>query len=368
MRWRTVLTWGPRIALVVVLVAANVSLVAAMSSSAMPYSVYNDEWDGATDLRDQLADAGIDTSIVIDTRAYETVPANGTVAFVLDPISAYDRADIARLNRFLANGGTLIVAAENGTQANSLLESVGADARIDRRVVRDGQSNYRSSALPLAVPAPIGNGSTTDAIAELLRSVDDIETVTLNYGATVDPGEATPLLYTRSTAYVDANDNGTLDDGESLGRRPVGTVESVGSGTVIVAGDPSIFTNAMLEREGNRAFLAALVEDHRRAIVDYSHGRSIPPLPFALITLRGSPLLQLVVGVIAFGGLALWYWGPTLSIPRPWHTDRESASVVLSEGDLRSFLRDRHPDWDDEEITRVTKAIIRRRRKAGSND
>ena len=55
--------------------------------------------------------------------------------------------------------------------------------------------------------------------------------------------------------------------------------------------DPSIAINAMLEREGNRAFVRSLFGGHESVILDYSHATGFPPLALAVLLLRplGSP-------------------------------------------------------------------------------
>jgi len=377
MNWRTVLVWGPRFTLVVVLLGANIGLVVAMSTSAAPYSVYNQGWDGVSDLRSQIEAEGVETSIALDTAPYEDRSAKDAVSFVLAPISAYEAADTARLNRFLANGGTVVVAAENGSRANPLLASIDADARLGPRVLRDEQSNYRSSALPVVVPATIDDNATDDVRTAAGRLLDGVERVTLNHAATVEPNGAQSLLSTRATAYLDANGNGTLDDDETLGRRPVATVESAGAGTVIVSGDASMFTNAMLERTDNQALVSGIVDDSGRAILDYSQGRSLPVVPLIVLSLRQTPLLQVVVGLAVFGGFSIWYQFPRLFAPTFWRErlfasvgrgDRDRPRIDLDAEDLDAFIRDRHPDWDDEQVSRVTKAIIRRRRQRRGNE
>lgn len=362
MNWRTIATWGPRLTLVVVLLVANLALVAAMSTSGTPYSPYNHGWDGTSELRDRLADIDVTTTTALDTATYTARRMNRTVAFVLEPVGSYRPSEIAPIDRLLANGGTLVVAAENGTRANDLLDAVGADARIGRRVLRDERSNYRSSALPIVVP------TVSDPQTAVGRAVASIDSVTLNHGATVMPHGVRVLLSTQSTAYLDTNGNATLDEGEPIGRQPVATIESVGPGNVIVVGDPSVFTNAMLKRDGNRAFLTALATGAERAVIDLSHGRPLPPLPYTLLLIRRTPLLQVLVSLVAVAGIVFWYRSPDLPSPWPWSTEPDPGAPALDEDDLSAFLRDRHPDWDDEQVRRVTKAIIRRRQNPEDND
>ncbi|MFB6150816.1 MAG: DUF4350 domain-containing protein [Haloarculaceae archaeon] len=363
----------PKVAVLVVLLVVNLALVGALASSSTPYGPYNADWDGATDLREEAA-ASADVHLAITTEPYATVPANRSVGVVLAPAgpSANATDSLARVRGFIARGGTLVVAGENATRTNAYLAAVGAVARVDGRTLRDEQNYYRGPLLPVAA-------NVTDH--PLTREVDGL---TLNDGTAVRPRGATPLVNASGVAYLDGNGNGTLDAGEPLGPHPVATVESVGAGRVVVVSDPGAFTNAMLDRTGNRAFLAALFEGRSDVVLDYSGRSSLPPLVYALLVVRTAPLAQLLVGVGAFGFLALWAGrgrlaaavesardrlsGSSGSEPASGGTAGASGDLELDERGVRALLADRHPEWDDERVERVTEAIIRQRRRSWDDD
>jgi hypothetical protein len=353
----------PRLAVVVVLLAVNVALVGALSTSGAAYGPYNGDWDGATELRESAGEsAAVEVTVTGD--AYGAARPEDSVAFALAP-AAPTGESVAGARRFVASGGTLVVAGQDPAATNAYLDAVGASARVDGRPLRDERNNYRAPNLPVA-------GNVTDH-----RLTEDVDSVTLNNGTVVEPGSATPLVNTSVVAYLDANDNATLDADEPLGPFPVVTVERVGSGRVVTVSDPSAFTNAMLERAGNRAFVAALLADRSTVVLDYSGAASLPPLVYALLTVRASPLLQFVVAVAAFAGLALW-----IGRDRVADTARSAAGLVRSRftggtesgtgtapGDaidlrddaaaVEALLADRHPEWDEERIERVAQAISR---------
>jgi len=166
-------------------------------------------------------------------------------------------------------------------------------------------------------------------------------------------------------AYLDADRDEELDDEEELASRPVATVEGVGEGYVVVVGDPSALINAMLDRPGNRAFVRALFAGHDRALLDYSHAEGIPPLSAALLAVRGSPPLQLLLGLGAVLGAAVWVRRPAPLVRALERLRRRRPSPPVR-GDpeaLTTYLVARHPDWSRERVRRVVEAVV-----TGDND
>lgn len=362
----------PRAVLVVILLAINIALVGAAVTSAAPYGPYNGDWDGASDLRTIASDESTVT-LAHTTTAYETATANST-AFIVAPQDRYRGADTARVRQFVQRGGTLVIAADDD-RTNRLLADLGLTVRLDGRPLRDERENYRDPALPVA---------TEVADHNLTADVDEL---TLNYGTAINrsrtpdsgrdsnAGDAWPgtvLVNSSGFAYIDANGNEQLDDSERVRERRVAVAEPVGQGRVVVVSDPSVFTNAMLERAGNDRFARNLAGIGDRVILDYSHGHPLPPLVYALLVVRSTPLLQFGFGLLALGGLAVGVRLSGRSLP-DWLSRGETATGAdsvgqLDEGELAAFLTERHPEWSERRVQRVTKAIIRRREQPDGND
>lgn len=350
----------PTLALVVLTVAVVGALAVSVGTSSASYSPYNAEWDGTTAVRSMADDAGMQVETVHETSAYSSVQPSETVAFVLSPDSAYGSTDATRVTAFVRRGGTLVVADDYGPHANELLRRLNASARLDGRPVRDVQSNYRSTAMP--VTAPVADH----------QFVTGVESVTLNYGTTVEPGDATPLLNTSEQAYLDADRDGVLGPNETLEPRTVATVEQVGEGRVVVVGDASAFINAMLDREGNRDFASALLADHGTLVLDHSHTTDLPPVVLALLVARSSPTLQFGLGTLLVGALVVWSRRPGLVSNRvadlleSVRRSRDGPSVSAGQvptAELIDYLERQHPDWDRERVERVVAALERRRNR-----
>lgn len=367
----------PRLVLLVVLFAINLAILGATVTSATPYGPYNGNWDGASELR-TIASEESTVTLAHTTTAYEDATADST-AFILAPQDQYRAAESARVRQFVQRGGTLVIAAETN-QTNDLLVDLGLTVRLDGRLLRDEQEHYRDPALPIA----------TEVLDHNVTA--NVDGLTLNYGtvinltiptATTGPASRSDLdtddawtgeflINSSGFAYIDANNNSQLDDSERVRERPVVVAEPVGRGRVIVVSDASVFTNAMLDRPGNRQFAQNLVEGSARVILDYSNGHPLPPLVYALLVVRSTPLLQFGVGLLAIGCVAVGVYLPDWSLPG-WLSRDETVTVEdsvgqLGEDELTVFLSEQHPEWSDRRVQRVTKAIIRRREQPDGND
>lgn len=355
----------PRAVLAGLVVALVLGVGVAASTSGAAFGAYNPEWDGASDLRAIGTDTGADVEVVRNVgndSAYGTADPNDTVAVVLSPDRPYTPAEADRIRSFVRRGGTLIVAEDVGPHGNDLLAATGATARVDGGLLRDERNNFRAPALPVATNVSEHN------------LTDGVESLTLNYGTAVEPGAATTLVGTSEFGYVDRNRNDELDESETLRSYPVAVVEPVGDGRVVTVGDPSLLINAMVERPGNRAFAANLLGAGDRVLLDYSHTADIPPLQLALLVLRETPLLQVLVGLLGVGAVGLWARGDTRRLRDRLGEVAARAGVPgfdrslagrdadrgpgLSRAELRAYLAERHPEWDDERIERVIAGVL----------
>lgn len=331
----------PRAVLVALMVSTAVGLAVAAGTSGTTFGPYNQGWAGTSDLRAVAADVDTPATVADSTATYRTTPADGTVAVVVLPRQSRDGTDPASLRRFVAAGGTLVVPGEPGSAANGLLDTVGADARLDGRPLRDDTARFRSPAMPVA------------------RNVSDhpetagVDALTLNHGTVVEPRGGTVLASTSEFAYLDANRNGSIDVAEPIGPFPVATVEAVGGGRVVVVADASPFINVMLERPGNRAFAATLFRTHDRAIIDTTRAAELPPLARAVLVLRRSPWLQVLAGLVTVALIAAWGLRPVDRVVARLPGDRSAPMPGTDASALADAVAREHPDWDEKRVRRV---------------
>lgn len=351
----------PQVVLIVLLSALLIGVVGGLSTSGAAYDPYNYDWDGGNDLRTTLDSDATEANVVLDTRAYSgTVPAE-TAAIVIEPRERYGPTDRSRLSSFVSQGGTLIVASGSNT-STSLLSNLGSTVEINGTRVLDEQNNVRDSALPRAT-----NVSSDDRVR-------DIDSLTLNNGTVLELGRAKPLINTSTFAYLDQNGNKELDSNEPLGRQPVTAVEKVGAGEIIVVSDGSVFTNAMLEEEGNRQFVRNIRDDYDQVLLDYSQRGALPPVIYLLLTLRASQLLQIIAGLSGLGVIALWgrvgVWerfGAGWQLLTQSDAEQPDTAPIDSET-LSSYLANQHPEWDQSRVERVTKATIHQQQQGEDNE
>ncbi|MFC6733687.1 DUF4350 domain-containing protein [Haladaptatus sp. DYSN1] len=323
---------GPRIVIAVLSLALVTALVVSGSSSTADFSIYNTDWDGTSNLRSSA------TIITQDTEVYDRVEPGETIAIILSPDSPYTTEERERLRRFVTAGGTLVVAEDFGPHTNALLESLGARSRIDGQLLRDEWNHFNSPALPYATELG-GN--------ELVSGIDQL---TLNYGTVVQANNATVIARSSDLAYLDSNLDSLIDERESLGSYPVVTYEELGAGRLFVVSDPSIFVNRMLEQPGNQQFVGRLVTERQTVLLDYSHVASVPPLTQAILLVRGSSRLQLVLGLAAIAAVAIF---STRRLRRERERDSPIPPTAATDEAVAAYLKKRHPTWDTARVERL---------------
>jgi len=348
----------PRLLLVGLVVAVLVGVLVAGTTSAAAFGVYNPGWEGVSELRGVAEGAGAEPVVVTDASRYATAEPERTVAVVLSPDRAYTDREAARVRAFVRAGGTLVVAEDFGPNADPLLAAVGAGTRFDGALLRDERSAWRSPAMPVA--PDVTNRSATPY-------TEGVGAITLNYGTVLDPGpNATVLVRSSPFGYLDVDGDGSLDDDESLGSRPVVAVEPVGEGRVVAVSDPSVFLNAMLERPGNRRFARNLFEAGDRVLLDHSTS-TVPPLSAALLAVRSSPALGFAVAGAVLSLVGAWGTGwvgrfsALVSTRVPWAGRRRTGSrtgVDVDADALVAHVRRRHPDWDPDRVRRVAQGVL----------
>ena len=334
----------PKAVLVSLVAVVLIAFVATGATSSSAFGAFNPSWDGASALREQADAADLETQIIQDTAEFTSVPASDSLGVVFSPEQSYTPTDTARLNQFVRNGGTLLIAEDFGSNTNPLLSALGVQARINGSSVRDERYHYRSPAFPVA------NNVSSHSL------VTNVSALTLNHGSVIEPNGATVLVNSSSYAYLDTNGNGDLDETETIQRYPVAPLESVEQGRVIVVSDPSIFINAMLERPGNAAFVESLLAESDRVLIDASHTAGIPPLVQILLTVRDSAPLQLFVGLAGLVSIMVWARRPVFLTRLADRLDSTSGrnQIQLSADEIATVIATRHPEWDDDRIQRIS--------------
>lgn len=338
----------PHLLLAAVVLVTLTALVIAVGTSSATFGSYNYDWDGSSDLRTLAGDSGADVRVSQSTAAYQTAEGDRTTAFVLGPTDSYSESEAGAMAEFVDRGGTLVIAADGGTQTNRLLEDLSVDSRFDGRQLRDEQRYYRSPALPVA--SPVGESSLTRGVSQ----------VTLNHGTAVSPADdGTVLVNSSAFSYLDANANDALDDDEPVRQYPVVVLEERGDGSVILVGDASVFINTMLERPDNGQFARNLLTDSETVLFDYSHRDGVPTAVALLQESSNSPAVQWlsVATLAAVAGVA---WRKTAGIPRQSGDAAAEAPARRSADEATAArIAEQYPEWDDDRVERVARSVTR---------
>lgn len=351
----------PRALLVALSCSVLVAVLVLATVSTTAFGLYNPTWEGTSDLREQI-DTGSATEldVITDTTEYDTLDATETVAFVIAPDDTYDDAAAEQMRQFVSRGGTVVVFENFEPQGNALLSALGVDTRFDGRVIRDEQQYFEGPEMPLA---------TTVENHTLTTGVDQL---TLNLATALEPGNATVLVRSSEFAYLADTPDEELDDDDELATYPVATVESLGSGAVVAVGDPSITINAMVGEPDNAAFLEQVYRGADRVMFDLSHQESVPPLTSVVLAVRETPLLQAFLGGIAIVTVAGVSRGHARRVRERlrrttvWEQLRQRSGRrlatdrrAMATDERAAYLRQQHPDWDEDRIERIVTAFNR---------
>ncbi len=219
-------------------------------------------------------------------------PSQNGLMFVFTPTSPYTADDADQTANWVRQGGVLVYASEQG------------DSQLDRAFSVTRLSGFASSQTEFA--NPVLDGVTTVSGAEL----------------------AVPFLASSTQVPILRSNDGF----------PLGLIQKLGSGTVVVLADPLVLCNGYLDKADNGRFLSDLLGlvDAGSAVSfdEYHHGLILSDLaPQAWVTTPwGAAILWFLVAV--FVGLILRgrRFGPL--IQRPAEVARADAEWAVAVGEL----------------------------------
>ncbi len=363
-RSRTGIKW-PVVLLAALLVTVLLGLVIAGSTSTAAFDPTNPSWDGTGDFDDDIeSNSDVQREFLREASQYDDADPDETVAFVIAPDDEYDEADAESVRQFVADGGTLILLDNFGSSGNELLESVGAEARTSGQLVLDTESYNNGPAMPIATG--VENHSRTDGVDELA----------LNHATAIESGNTTVLIETSNFAYLGESPDDELDTDSDLRSYPVATTESIGEGEILLIGDPSITINSMYGESDNAVFLTEQSADHEYVLIDVSHTNKLPPITSALLTIRSMPLFQGLLGISLIGAIGFifrreenaLYKRLMARLSQSSEPITNEQSNTLSIESRAVYLRRKHPEWDEDRIQRVIRALNKNDSKEDTNE
>ncbi len=278
------------IALVLALLIGGVAYLGQPKQDSPEHSSNSDAANGTSAARLFAQAMGHPTSQIEGTFS---PPSPAGLMFVFTPTSPYTADDADQTANWVRQGGVLVYASEQG------------DAELDRAFSVTRLSGFASSQPEFA--NPVLDGVTTVAGADF----------------------AVPFLPSSTQVPIlRSNPDGF----------PLGFIQKLGSGTVVVLADPLVLCNGYLDKADNGRFLSDLLGlvDAGSAVGfdEYHHGLILSDLaPQAWVTTPwGAAILWFLVAV--FLGLLLRgrRFGPL--IQRPAEVARADAEWAVAVGEL----------------------------------
>jgi hypothetical protein len=190
------------------------------------FRVENTFWNGSSELGEYQM------LTPLETLADLPVVTKGTT-LILIPYIQLTQSELDEVSRFVAGGGTLVLADDYG-YGNQVLSYLGMEERFSGQALLDPLFSYKNEQLPRIFR--ISADSVTDGVDSLV----------LNHATCLINIEADDVLAMSSSfSYLDLNDNREWDTDEPTGAMPVISSHILAGGRVILVSDPSIFINGM---------------------------------------------------------------------------------------------------------------------------
>ncbi len=224
-------------------------LASLLTYASIPYtpahSIYNEEWNGASEFRSGL-ETGFNYSIsrlLVSPIILESTN-NISVVVIIGSERKYSDAENQAYVQFVESGGSLIIFEDFGP-SRAIAERFGFDflSGTIKETFSAFYVNRPSQIFIFDLITPIFFPGTT--ISPMLGS--DVVGV-LDINGLIE--ETTiPLLVTNPTAFLDVNDNDIIDDEDIRFESgiPVGLFKRIGNGSITVIGDSSIPLNQYWE-------------------------------------------------------------------------------------------------------------------------
>ena len=194
---------------------------------------------------------------------FSELPASPRGAtLIVVPYLEFTPEELTQLDRFVSDGGRVILADDYG-YGNQSLEYMDSEVRFSGDVLLDPLANYKSQYLPKIIhfnPDPL---------------TINLESLGFNHATCLLNTDNTGVLALSSSfSFLDINSDGIFNDNEPVGPLPVIYRHTRNEGEIILVADPSLFINSMNPIDENGAFIQNIVDSTTSLYIDQSH---LPP-------------------------------------------------------------------------------------------
>ena len=225
----------------VIILVVFVSLAAIwFYPSVQAFMASNTMWNGINKFSKEFNVQNIDSFAALPVAPKQDV-------LIAIPYVPYTTDELAQMKQFVENGGKLVMMDDFG-YGNSFLEYAGIPARFDNTPLLDPLFNYKNEYFPRILDF---NASITSS---------GIKVIAFNHGTALSGvSQSQALAWSSNMSFLDTNQNGNLDPGETQGPFVVAASISLGEGTVDLVSDSSMIMNAAAGSNDNNAFINYLM-------------------------------------------------------------------------------------------------------------
>jgi hypothetical protein len=221
------------------------------------FGVENPFWNGLTVFNEQFN--------ALPITDYSDLPVNPEqTALIVIPYVEFEAQELEALNRYVSEGGTLIVLDDFG-YGNQILIGLKVNMKFADAPLLDPLFNYKNKWLP----------RITDFAENSVTS--NISSIVFNHASSLNSTADTVVLaYSSKFSFIDENFNALWENSERNGPLPVAAYTNVGDGYIITVADPSLIINGMIDIDDNIVFFRNLVELHDSNVQVYVDQNHLP--------------------------------------------------------------------------------------------
>lgn len=246
----------------------------------------NNAWNGTKKTISEL-----DAESITSLDDLPGAPQN--TALIAVPKKGYGDAEMAQLQRFVENGGRLVLMDDYG-YGNRILAHLGVEITFAEQPLLDPLFCYKNQQMPRSTDFSL-------QLQEMGISVVTLDRATVL--SNVDASEA--IAWSSPSSFLDLNKDGSWQEGEPKGPLPVAAESRLGSGTVDVVASPGMMINSLSQRDDNLLFLKYLTgyeAGTERILVDSSH---LSTAPLDVYKIRLAEIRQMLSNPYAVLGILL---------------------------------------------------------------
>ena len=340
----------------IVLLILFFSLSAPVLTTNADFSVYNPGWNGCSDLAVKTNQMGKFTpnlelengesmQVTQKELTQYSLSANDSSLVILGPKQRFTNSEAEYVHDFMKDGGIVVLSDDFG-QANTLLNKLNTSSRFIGKPVLDLSFEKKPD---FGVAFNVRDSEITQNVSYVL----------LNKPTGIVPDRnSTSYMNTSEASWVDRNNNGLHDPGESRRHIPLLTMEDYGEGKLVLVSDPSIFINSMRSELDNRILTNNILnytsEGRDNVVFDESH-REVNLLQG--IVYRGEYPSKTITFLILIIGLGVSLF---ILVPGFKNIILSLIMYVLSifgpkeeEKGLIDSLIEEHPEWDRDKLEMI---------------